>query len=175
MIKQLLYFIQDYKKAVGRKRLRALYMWMSWGVLGVFFYRIERGLFLLFGGGYMFVRIILCPLLYLIQALSHVEINYHANIGPGLKILHPSMGIVINGACIIGENLTLVGGNVIGLSHPSSGNDFLIGNNVTLGANACIIGPVRLGNNINIGSLACVVKDAESNTTLVGVPAKELK
>lgn len=51
MIKQLLYFIQDYKKAVGRKRLRALYMWMSWGVLGVFFYRIERGLFLLFRGG----------------------------------------------------------------------------------------------------------------------------
>lgn len=123
----------------------------------------------------MFVRIILCPLLYLVQALSHVDINYHADIGPGIKILHPSMGVVINGACIIGENLTLVGGNVIGLSRHSSGNDFSIGNNVTLGANACIIGPVRLGNNINIGSLACVVKDAESNTTLVGVPAKELK
>ena len=122
----------------------------------------------------MYVRVLFCPLLYLVQAMSHVEINYHADIGPGLKILHPSMGVVINGSCIIGDNLTLVGGNVIGLSRPSFGNDFLIGNNVTLGANACIIGPVKLGNNIQIGALACVIKDAPSDTTLVGVPARQI-
>lgn len=85
------------------------------------------------------------------------------------------MGVVINGSCVIGNNLTLVGGNVIGLSKSVEGKEFIIGNNVSLGANACIIGPVKLGNNINIGALACVVKDAESNTTLVGVPAKEIK
>ena len=127
------------------------------------------------GGGYFFVRVFFYPILCFIQALSRIEINYHADIGPGLKILHPSMGVVINGSCIIGDNLTLVGGNIIGLSKSVEGKDFVIGNNVTLGANACIIGPVRLGNNINIGALACVVKDAESNTTLVGVPAKDLK
>lgn len=82
------------------------------------------------------------------------------------------MGVVINGSCVIGNNFTLVGGNVIGLSRSSTGNDFKIGDNVTLGANACVIGPVLLGDNINIGALACVIKDAESNTTLVGVPAK---
>lgn len=175
MIKQIFFFIQDYKKAVGRKKVRAIYMWMSWGIIGLFFYRLERGLFLALGGAYSYIRLIFIPLLYLIQALSHLEINYHANIGPGIKVLHPSMGVVINGACVIGENLTLIGGNVIGLAHSANDKVFKIGNNVTLGANACIIGPVIIGNNINIGSLACVVNDADSDTTLVGVPAKEIK
>lgn len=175
MFKQLSYFIQDYKKAVGRKSLRALYMWLSWGIIGLFLYRFERSLYLTMGGGYRYIRVVLSPVIYLVQALSHLEINYRANIGPGIKILHPSMGVVINGSCVIGNNLTLVGGNVIGLSKSVEGKEFIIGNNVSLGANACIIGPVKLGNNINIGALACVVKDAESNTTLVGVPAKEIK
>lgn len=173
MFRQLLFFIQDYEKAVGRKKLRALYLWLSWGIVGLFFYRLERGLYLTLRGGYICIRPVLSPLLNLIQALSHLEINYHANIGPGIKVLHPSMGVVINGSCVIGSNLTLVGGNIIGLSKTVEGKDFVIGNDVTLGANACIIGPVTLGNNINIGALACVVKDADSDTTLVGVPAIE--
>lgn len=127
-----------------------------------------------FQGGYFFVRVFFYPILCFIQALSRIEINYHADIGPGLKILHPSMGVVINGSCIIGDNLTLVGGNVIGLSRPSSGNDFSIGNNVTLGANACVLGPVKLGSNIRVGALACVIIDASSDTTLVGVPARQI-
>lgn len=84
------------------------------------------------------------------------------------------MGVVINGCCKIGKNLTLVGGNVIGVTRKAKQGDFLIGDNVNVGANACIIGPVKLGDNIKIGALACVVRDAPSNVTLVGVPARIL-
>jgi serine O-acetyltransferase len=41
-----------------------------------------------------------------------------------------------------------------------------------LGANATIIGPLVLGNNISIGASACVVKSyLEDNIILIGVPA----
>lgn len=32
--------------------------------------------------------------------------------------------------------------------------------------------PVRIGNNVKVGASACVVKDVESDKTVVGVPAK---
>lgn len=124
-----------------------------------------------FGGGYKYVRWPFSPILNLIQSFTHLEINYLADIGPGLLIHHCTMGVVINGCCKIGKNLTLTGGNVIGITRKAKQGDFLIGDNVNLGANACIIGPVKLGDNIKIGALACVVRDAPSNVTLVGVPA----
>lgn len=51
----------------------------------------------------------------------------------------------------------------------------MIGNNVNLGANAVILGPVILGDNVTIGALALVNKDFESDCTLVGVPAKQIR
>jgi len=48
----------------------------------------------------------------------------------------------------------------------------MIGDNVNLGANAVILGPVVLGDNINIGALAMVNKSFGSDCTLVGIPVK---
>lgn len=43
-----------------------------------------------------------------------------------------------------------------------------------MGANAVIIGPVVIGNNVTVGASACVVKNAEDGAVLVGVPAKNI-
>ena len=92
-----------------------------------------------------------------------------------MLILHPSVGCVISGQSIIGENLTLTGGNIIGLKKIKGKEEFRIGNNCSLGANATIIGPLILGNNIKIGASACVVRSCvNDNSTLVGVPAYEI-
>lgn len=48
----------------------------------------------------------------------------------------------------------------------------MIGNHLTIGANAVIIGPVIIGDNVNVGASACVVHDMPSGVTVVGVPAK---
>ncbi len=118
---------------------------------------------------------LLYPILSLVRALSNLDINYAADIGPGLVVLHNSHGVVINGKVKAGANLTLVGGNIIGGKKAMKENRYIIGSNVTLGANAVIIGPVVIGDNVKIGASACVVKDAPSNCTLVGVPAKEIQ
>ncbi len=48
---QIKCFVHDYKRACGKYRFRAFYLWMNWGIIGVFFYRLERNLYLLLGGG----------------------------------------------------------------------------------------------------------------------------
>lgn len=172
--KQFQYFIADYRRFAGKKKLRMLFIWMTVSVISVLFYRIERFLFLSLGERiYRIVRLLWYPVLEIIKSLSNIDINYSANIGPGILILHSSLGIVISGKATIGHNLTLVGGNVIGIENARSKKEkFIIGNNVSLGANAVIIGPVRIGDNVKIGAQACVVKNAPSNCTLVGAPAR---
>ncbi len=140
-----------------------------WGIL---LYRIERGLFLVVGKNYKILRVVFIPFFNVINAYSNVEINYNADIKGGLLVLHPSVGIVISRFSVIGANLTLTGGNIIGGKTGCNNGDIKIGDNCSLGANAVIIGPITLANGITIGASACVVKDCIiENATLLGVPA----
>jgi serine acetyltransferase len=174
MFNQLRFFLADYKRMAANKKVRYLYIWLSRQVVAVWLYRFERGMFLTFGKGWQVVRILLLPILNLLYAYGNAEINYCANIGPGLILLHSSLGNVVSGKSIIGKNLTLTGGNVIGNRGVKGNSVIKIGDNCTIGAHAVILGPVTLGNNVKIGSRACVVKDALDNSRLVGVPAKTI-
>lgn len=155
---------------------RWIYCWFSAPFWSVFLYRIDRALYLLLGKGWSVVRIVFLPLLFLLKPwFGALDIHYRANISKGLLILHPSLGVVINGSAVIGENLTLTGGNCIGGKSKLKPGDLVLGDNITLGANAVIIGPVKLGNNIQIGAGAVVIEDAPDNALLVGVPATNKK
>lgn len=176
MIQQLYYYYQDLLYSAGRKKARVLLLLFSPVFVGIFWYRFERGLYLIFKRAYPILRIPLLPLDFLIRAYSNLDIPYTADIGPCLKILHGSLGVVISGRTIIGRKLTLTGGNVIGGKHHFEEGEYVIGNNCTLGANAVIIGPVKLGHGVIIGASSCVVKDCLQNkVVLAGVPAKILK
>lgn len=172
---QIRFFLQDVNRMLGKHKIRIIHIWLSRSFAGIFMYRLERSLFLIFGKVYGFLRILFLPIIVPIQAFSNVDIHYKANIKGGLLILHPSIGCVISGKTNIGRNLTLTGGNIVGVNKKCDEISFLIGDNCTMGANATIIGPVKLGNNIRIGASACVVKDCSiHNSILVGVPAKIL-
>ncbi len=101
---QLKNFATDIKRMLGKKKIRILYIWMSRSFLGIFMYRLERSLYLLFGKYYPFIRVPFSPFLYLIQAYSNIDIHYKAEIDAGLLILHPSLGCVLSGQVIIGKN-----------------------------------------------------------------------
>lgn len=175
MWEQLKYWLADYRRLTGKYKFRALYIWIGRAAIGVSIYRFERGMYLTFGRGWEILRIIFTPIMYPLYAYSNCDINYKADIGPGLKVLHPAVGIVISGKAKIGKNITLTGGNVIGVRPGTNSGDLIIGNNCSMGANAVILGPVKLGNNINVGSLALVLKDCLiEGATLIGVPAKML-
>ena len=165
----------DIQRILGKKKYRILYIWMSRSFCGLLLYRLERGLFLLFGKTYPIIRIPFSPILLLLQAYSNMDIHYKASIKGGLLILHPSLGCVISGQVIIGENLTLTGGNLIGLKKKCNKGEFVLGDNCNFGGNSTVIGPLIMGNKIKVGASACVVRSCiNDNSVLIGVPAKEL-
>ncbi len=97
--------------------------------------------------------------------ITGVEIHPAAQIGKHFFIDH-AMGVVIGETTIVGDNcvlyqgVTLGGtGNEIGKRHPT------LGNNVTVGTGAKVLGNIRIGNNVKIGGNSVVVKDASSSAT----------
>jgi serine O-acetyltransferase len=109
---------------------------------------------------------------------SHCYISQSAQIGEGFLIGHVG-GIVIGGKTKIGANCDIrqnvtFGGNfnkkrIDGSTQP------IVGNNVSIGAGACILGPVNIGDNSIIGANSVVTRDVSSNVIVSGVPAKEIK
>ena len=104
--------------------------------------------------------------------LTGIEIHPGAKIGRRVFIDH-GMGIVIGETTEIGDDTLLYKGVVLGGTslekekrHPT------IGKNVTIGSNACILGPVTIGNGAKIGSGSVVVKDVPDGATVVGIPGR---
>lgn len=175
MKQQFYYFLQDVKRLLGKRKIRLIHIWMSRVFWGLLLYRIERGFYLSIGHKYSIIRVLFLPLLHLIQSYCNMELHYKADIGGGMIVLHPSVGAVVSAFSIIGSNLTLTGGNIIGSKPGSTHGSIRIGHNCTLGANAVIIGPVQLSNNIIIGASSCVVHNCmEDDVVLVGVPARKV-
>jgi serine O-acetyltransferase len=87
-------------------------------------------------------------------------------IGGGLSCFHP-FATVIN-AKSIGRNFEFRNGLTIG--NKNNDNTLLptIGDNVTVGANVCIIGKIKIGNNVVIGAGSVVVKDVPDNVVVAG-------
>jgi serine O-acetyltransferase len=102
--------------------------------------------------------------------LTGIEIHPGATIGNGLFIDH-GMGVVIGETAEIGDDCHLYQGVTLGGTstrrtkrHPT------LGNQVTVGANASVIGAVTIGDNVRIGAGSVVVTNVPANATVVGVP-----
>ncbi len=136
---------------------------------------MSRSAYLAFGPAWSATRVALSPAFYALRPwFGGCEISYRADIGRGLRILHPGLGVVISGKAIVGENLILVGGNCIGGRRSLGDGDLVLGDNVTLGANACVLGPVRVGNNVRVGANAVVFRDTKDDTTYAAPIAQVL-
>lgn len=93
-----------------------------------------------------------------------------ANIGGGLFIQH-GYATDIN-AKFVGENLWINQRATIGWTAKGQPT---IGDNVTIGVGAVVLGPVKIGNNVNIGANAIVVEDIPDNVTVCSPKAKIVK
>jgi len=174
-VQQLTNLSYELRLMINRRWWRALTIWFTSTPWVIITYRFERFLYLLIGRPYGLTRIILLPFLFITQPWrGNCEIHYRADIGKGLRILHPSLGIVINGNTLAGDHLILTGGNCIGGRESLNQGDIKLGDNVSLGANAVVLGPIHIGSHVKIGAGAVVIHDAEDYVTLVGVPAKPL-
>lgn len=107
-------------------------------------------------------------------AVFGIESSPQVKIGGGLFLPH-TVGTVL-GAESIGDNATILQGVTLGTAEPDNGFTLalrpVIGNNVTIGAGAKVIGCVIVGDHAKIGANAVVLQDVPAYCVAVGVPAR---
>lgn len=109
--------------------------------------------------------------------LLKCEIPASTKIGNGL-VIHHAMGLVLNGKVKLGNNVTLNHNTTIGNKISFEGVDLgspKIGNNVIVGPNSVIIGPIKIGDNVVIGAGSVVVKDIPDNSVFAGNPSRFIR
>jgi serine O-acetyltransferase len=112
---------------------------------------------------------------YLSRAVTGVEIHPAARIGPEFFIDHGS-GVVIGETAEIGRRVTLYQGVTLGGTGFQRGKRHpTLGENVTVGSGAKLLGPIAVGAGAKIGANTVVVEDVPPNSTVVGNPGHPVK
>lgn len=99
---------------------------------------------------------------------GNIQIDYRTKIGYGLYIAHGGP-IVVNPSAVIGNNCNLSQYTTIG---SNDGHAAVLGDNVYIGPNVCLVEDVVIGNNVTIGAGSVVTKNIPDNATAVGNYAK---
>jgi serine O-acetyltransferase len=114
-------------------------------------------------------------LAYLTRSVTGVEIHPAAKIGRELFIDHGS-GVVIGETAEIGERVTLYQGVTLGGTGFQPGKRHpTLGDNVTVGSGAKLLGPIAVGDGAKIGANTVVVEDVPPGSTVVGNPGHPVK
>jgi serine O-acetyltransferase len=108
----------------------------------------------------------------LARKLTGIEIHPGAQIGSGLFIDH-GMGVVIGETADVGDDVTIYHGVTLGGTSLDRGKRHpTIGDRVTIGAGAKVLGPILIGEGSRIGANAVVVRAVPPNSVVVGVPGQ---
>jgi serine O-acetyltransferase len=114
-------------------------------------------------------------LAYLTRSVTGVEIHPAARIGPELFIDHGS-GVVIGETAEIGRRVTLYQGVTLGGTGFQRGKRHpTLGDNVTVGSGAKLLGPIAVGDGAKIGANTVVIEDVPPGATVVGNPGHPVK
>jgi serine O-acetyltransferase len=153
--------------AQGVSTLEILSSWA--GVQALLAHRLAHALS---GAGVPFVPRLIA---YSTRAVTGVEIHPAAKIGREFFIDHGA-GVVIGETTEIGERVTLYQGVTLGGTGFQRGKRHpTLGDNVTVGSGAKLLGPISVGDGAKIGANTVVVEDVPPQSTVVGNPGHPVK
>jgi serine O-acetyltransferase len=100
-----------------------------------------------------------------------VDILPRAEIGGGCIVAH-GLGLVVGGATVIGEEATLLHGVTLGEVRFEETACPRLGDRVTVGAGASVLGGIAVGDDATVGAGAVVLADVPAGARVAGVPAR---
>jgi serine O-acetyltransferase len=112
---------------------------------------------------------------YMTRAVTGVEIHPAAVIGQEFFIDHGA-GVVIGETAVIGDRVTLYQGVTLGGTGFQRGKRHpTLGDNVTVGSGAKLLGPIDVGDGAKVGANTVVVEDVPPGATVVGNPGHPVR
>jgi len=149
-------------RGVGTLEILATYP----GVQAILGHRISHALW---GAG---VPVAPRALAFVSRTLTGVEIHPAARIGGDFFIDH-GFGVVIGETAEVGRGCTIYQGATLGGTGFERGKRHpTVEDEVTIGAGAKLLGPIRVGRGARIGANTVVIADVPENATVVGNPGR---
>ncbi|MVA77265.1 serine O-acetyltransferase [Auraticoccus sp. F435] len=108
-----------------------------------------------------------------VLSATGAELQPGARIGGGVVLKHTT-GLVVGGEVQAGERLVLHQNVTLGDRRPYGGQP-RIGDDVTVGAGACVLGPVSIGNRVQVAANSVVLTDVDDDCVVAGAPARVVK
>lgn len=108
-----------------------------------------------------------------LRIIFNMDFPSTVEFGEGLVLPHIGLGVVVHPRAVLGANCKIYQNVTIGCRNNEGPPQ--IGDNVLIGAGACILGNVKIGNNVSIGANSVVLNDVPDNVVVVGMPAKVVK
>ncbi|WP_251344101.1 serine O-acetyltransferase [Haloplanus halophilus] len=136
------------------------------GLHALWIYRIAH---LCWAGGHTVIARLLSQVARL---TTGVEIHPAADVGRRVVIDH-GIGVVVGSTAEVGDDVLIYHGVTLGNRRPTDGKRHpTVGDDVMLGANATVLGPIEVGDGATVGGAAAVVDPVDPGTTVVGNPAR---
>jgi serine O-acetyltransferase len=112
---------------------------------------------------------------YTSRAVTGIEIHPAAEVGREFFIDHGA-GVVIGETAKIGDRVTLYQGVTLGGTGFQRGKRHpTLGDNVTVGSGAKLLGPIAVGDGAKVGANTVVIEDVPPGATVVGNPGHPVR
>jgi serine acetyltransferase len=104
-----------------------------------------------------------------------IDLPPDVQVGPGLAIFHGT-GLVVHSSTVIGTDVLLRHGVTLGaLGDRDESVGPRLGDRVSVGAGAIVLGPVTIGDDAVIGAGSVVLEDVPPGAVVVGNPARVVR